>query len=125
MIKTGYASDFKKGQPRPPNSGTVILITRSSPFKFNWLAYDEWQQVLSPQSKTLDRWLHSKKTEQDWKIYLIEFESQMKASEPVAAINKLCQRVKNGETITLICFCKPGEHCHRYIIKSLIESNLK
>ena len=31
MIKTGYASDFKKNNPRPANSGTVILITRGRP----------------------------------------------------------------------------------------------
>ena len=42
MIKTGYASDFKKNNPRPANSGTVILITRGRPFP--WLDYDEWQR---------------------------------------------------------------------------------
>ena len=100
--------------------GTVILITRLRPYP--WLDYDEWQQVLSPQRKTLKRWLDSKKSE-DWKIYLSEFRPQMKESKPVAAIQKLRERVNNGETITLICFCKPFKHCHRYIIKSLIESN--
>ena len=67
MIKTGYASDFKKNTPRPANSGTVILITRGRPFP--WLDYDEWQRVLSPQKETKDRWLNSKKTEQDWKLF--------------------------------------------------------
>ena len=87
MIKTGYASDFNKKYPRPPKSGTVILITRGRPFA--WLDYDEWKQVLSPQPKTLQRWLNSKKTEQDWRTYLDDFNSQMKTSEPVAAINAL------------------------------------
>lgn len=121
MIKTGYASDFKKNNPRPPNSGTVILITRGRPFP--WLDYDEWQRVLSPQKETKDRWLTSKKTEQDWKIYLDDFNPQMKETKPVEAIERLRQRVKNGETITLLCYCKPEDHCHRNIIKSLIEVN--
>lgn len=121
MIKTGYASDFKKNNPRPANSGTVILITRGRPFP--WLDYDEWQRVLSPQKETKDRWLNSKKTEQDWKIYLDDFNPQMKEVSPVEAIERLHQRVKNGETITLLCYCKPEDHCHRNIIKSLIKSN--
>lgn len=122
MIKTGYASDFSKKHPRPPDSGTVILITRGMPF--NWLDYDEHIRVLSPQRKTLKKWRKSKGTEEDWKIYLNDFEPQMKASEPLAAMNKLSQRVKNGETITLLCYCDPKLHCHRYTIKSLIESIL-
>ncbi|MGB8449325.1 MAG: hypothetical protein WCE25_06375 [Nitrososphaeraceae archaeon] len=64
MIKTGYASDLRR---TTPDQLTVALsITRGRPFP--WLDYDEWQRVLSPQKETKDRWLSSKKTEQDWKI---------------------------------------------------------
>ena len=94
-------------------------IVRSVP----WLDYDEWQRVLSPQKETKDRWLTSKKTEHDWKIYLDDFNPQMKEAKPVEAIERLGQRVKNGETITLLCYCKPEDHCHRNIIKSLIKGN--
>jgi len=45
----------------------------------------------------------------------------MKESKAVDKIEELHQRSKNGETITLLCYCNPGEHCHRYIIKSLID----
>ena len=48
---------------------------------------------------------------------------QMKETKPVEAIERLCQRVKNGETITLLCYIRPEDHCHRNIIKSLIEGN--
>ena len=100
--------------------GTLILITRGRPYA--WLEYDEWKPVLSPQPKTLYRWKHnSKQSEDDWKIYLDEFNPQMKGKEPLAAIEALRERVKNGETITLLCYCKPFKKCHRYIIKSLIE----
>ena len=116
-------SDFNKKHRRPPDSGTVILIARyGGGGYFSWLDYDEWIQVLSPQRKTLKRWKDSKQTEEDWKIYLNDFEQEMKASKPLAVIKALRERVKNGETITLLCYCEPGKHCHRYIIKSLIES---
>ena len=45
-----------------------------------------------------------------------------KEIKAIEAIEALRQRVKKkGETITLLCYCKEGEHCHRDIIKSLIE----
>ena len=45
----------------------------------------------------------------------------MKELKSVEAIEALRRRVKKGETITLLCYCKEGEHCHRDIIKSMIE----
>ena len=78
-------------------------------------------KVTITQKETKDRWLSSKKTEKDWKIYLDDFNPQMKQTEPVEAIERLCQRVKNAERITLLCYCKPEDHCHRNIRKSLIE----
>jgi len=49
----------------------------------------------------------------------------MKGSEAVGKIEELRERSKNGEVITLLCHCRPGEHCHRYIIKSKIKSSSK
>ena len=46
----------------------------------------------------------------------------MKESKAVNKIEELRQRSKKGETITLLCYCEKGKHCHRYIIKSLIEN---
>lgn len=122
MIKTACASDFYKKKPgyvRPSDSGTVILITRGRPYP--WLDYDEWKQVLGPRYDILNRWNTGEKTERDWKRYEEKFLPQMKEIEAVSAIAALRQRVKKGETVTLLCYCKEGQHCHRYIIKSLIE----
>ena len=81
------------------------------------------QPILSPHLDTKNRWFASKKTEADWKRYEEEFFPQMKEIKAVEAIEALRQRVKKkGETITLLCYCKEGEHCHRDIIKSLIET---
>jgi uncharacterized protein YeaO (DUF488 family) len=45
----------------------------------------------------------------------------MKDLAAMEAIAELRQRSSSGETITILCDCKTGEHCHSYIIKSLIE----
>jgi uncharacterized protein YeaO (DUF488 family) len=122
LINEGYAADFNKKHPRPPDSGTVILISRDMPY--SWLDHDDWKPVLSPKSYTLEKWRKSKQTEKDWKEHRDKFNLHMKAPEAVAAVYALSERVKNGETITLLCYCKPGEHCHRYIVKDLIDSLL-
>jgi uncharacterized protein YeaO (DUF488 family) len=49
----------------------------------------------------------------------------MKGQAAREAIAELRQRSSSGETIMLLCHCKEGEHCHRYIIKSLIEDGRK
>ena len=47
----------------------------------------------------------------------------MKESMAVDKIEELRQRSKKGEIITLLCYCEKGEHCHRYIVKSMIEGS--
>ena len=123
-VKTGCSSKsgFHKKNIRPADSGTVILITRGRPYP--WVDYDEYQPILSPHLDTKNKWFASKKTEADWKRYEEEFFPQMKEIKAVEAIEALRQRVKKkGETITLLCYCKEGEHCHRDIIKSMIEEH--
>ena len=54
----------------------------------------------------------------------IRIQSADEKERPVKKIEELRQRVNNGETITLLCYCKKGQHCHRDIIKSMIEGQL-
>ena len=122
-VKTGRASKsgFHVDNTRPPDSGTVILITRGPPRK--WVDKDEYIKILSPLSHTKNRWLGSKKTEADKKRYLNEFLPKMKQAEELIAIKELRQRVKDGETITLLCYCPEEDFYHRDIIKSMIEND--
>ncbi len=85
--------------------------------------FDEWIKDLAPKEDTLNKWQDSKRTEEDWKRYTVMFYPQMKESESVDRIEELRQRSNNGETITLLCYCEKGEHCHRYIIKSMIDNS--
>jgi uncharacterized protein YeaO (DUF488 family) len=120
-VKTGRASKsgFHVDNPRPSESGTVILITRGPPRK--WVDKDEYIKILSPLSHTKNRWLASKKSEADKKRYLNDFLPKMKQAQELKVIEELRQRVKDGETITLLCYCEMGVFCHRDIITSMIE----
>jgi uncharacterized protein YeaO (DUF488 family) len=120
MIKTKYIYTQKE-----TSDGTRILIARKWPRGIRKGHFHEWYKELSPEEDTLKEWLDSKKTEVDWKKYLSKFLPQMKGSEAVAKIEELRERSKKGEIITLLCHCRPGEHCHRYIIKSKIKGSSK
>jgi len=40
------------------------------------------------------------------------------------ALSELVRRLENGEDLTLVCFEKPSEPCHRHILIELIEARL-
>ena len=118
MIKTKYIY-----ASRETSDGTRILIARKWPRGVGKGHFDQWIKELSPEEDTLKKWLDSKKTEEDWKEYLSSFLLQIKGSNAVVKIKELRERSKKGEVITLLCYCRPGEHCHRYIIKSKINGS--
>ena len=118
MIKTKYIY-----APRETSDGTRILIARKWPRGVRKAHFDEWIKELSPEDDTLKKWLDSKRTEEGWKKYLSKFLPQIKASNAAGKIEELRERSKKGEVITLLCHCRSGEHCHRYIIKSKINGS--
>lgn len=46
------------------------------------------------------------------------------SDEAQAALSELVCRLNNGEDITLVCFEKPHEPCHRHKLKEVIEARL-
>ena len=46
------------------------------------------------------------------------------SDEAQAALSELVSRLNDGEDITLVCFEKPSEPCHRHILIELIEARL-
>ncbi|HEY7777944.1 MAG TPA: DUF488 family protein [Nitrososphaeraceae archaeon] len=120
MIKTKRIYD-----PKDDSDGTRILITRKWPHGQKKDLFDEWIKDLAPKEDTLNKWEDSKRTEEDWKRYTVLFYPQMKERKSADRVEELRQRSKNGEIITLLCYCEKGEHCHRYIIKSMIDNSSK
>ena len=120
MIKTKSSYDNIDG-----SDDTRILITRIYPRFINKEYFDERMLVLSPDRDTLRKWKHSQQSEEDWKTFEEKFLPQIKDLAAMEAIAELRRKSSSGETITLLCFCKKGEHCHRYIINSLIEDGYK
>jgi uncharacterized protein YeaO (DUF488 family) len=112
MLKTKSVYD-KPGE----EDGIRILVMRlwCRPLSKEKAKIVEWKRELAPSKELLDDWNNNRI---DWamyeKRYLKEMENQSES------IKKLAERAKK-ETVTLLCKESTDEHCHRRLLKNLIE----
>jgi len=108
------------------DDGFRLLITRFRPRgvrkeRENW---DSWAKQLGP-SEALHADAYGKHGDPiSFDEYRARYLQEMELQK--ATIADLAQRVKNGETITLLCSsaCPDPNHCHRSLLKNLIEEHL-
>jgi uncharacterized protein YeaO (DUF488 family) len=122
MIKTKRWCD-----PVESDDGFRLLICRYRPRglpkkKENWTL---WWAHLGP-SKELHAAFYGK-NEQDqisWDEYRRRYLEEMK--EQADSIDVLAEKVNSGNTITLLCSsaCEDAAHCHRTLLKELIEQRM-
>jgi uncharacterized protein YeaO (DUF488 family) len=107
------------------SDGLRILIARYRPrylSKSNE-TWNEWWKELAPSKSLHKDYMKDKKI--DWTEYKKRFLMEMKSTDAQERIRKLKQLVNDGKDITLLCYCDftiVGDHCHRYIIKNLVEN---
>ena len=83
--------------------------------------WDEWDPDLGP-SRDLHAAVYGKSGAPiSWSAYRTRYLAEMKPRQP--RIAELAARVRAGETITLLCSsaCVDEEHCHRSLLRELIE----
>lgn len=62
----------------------------------------------------------------DWPEFATRFKLQLKSSEEsIAAKKELLELAKRRKNITLLCYEKEGENCHREIVKERLVSLLR
>lgn len=103
--------------------GTRILISRYRPrgLKKADETWSEWLPDLGP-SKELHAAAYGKGRDPlQWNAYRVAYLREMRGQS--SAITTLAARVKNGETITLLCSsaCVRESRCHRSLLRVLIE----
>lgn len=112
--------------PVEPEDGTRILICRYRPrgLPKSEETWSEWNSHLGP-SKELHAAAYGKKgaSPLDWTSYRASYLREMRDQKD--AIAMLAGRVKNGETITLLCSsaCEREARCHRSLLRELILKN--
>ena len=109
----------------PPGNqeGLSILVTRYRPRGLSKAneTWDLWMPYLGP-SKELHAAAYAKVgIGISWEVYRSRYRIEMKHQS--AAISELALRVKNGESICLLCSskCEREARCHRSLLKELIE----
>ncbi len=113
--------------PRKRGDGYRLLICRYRPralpkAKETW---DAWSPDLGP-SRELHADFYGKhgRTPIDWPEYRRRYLEEMQAQTEL--IDELASLVREGKTITLLCSsaCSDAAHCHRTLLKELIEQRL-
>jgi uncharacterized protein YeaO (DUF488 family) len=111
--------------PAEPADGTRILICRYRPrgLRTEDETWDEWLVNLAP-SKELHAAAYGKTgcSPLPWPQYRSRYLKEMQSQRE--AIRTLADRVRRGETITLMCSsaCERESRCHRSLLKELIEA---
>jgi uncharacterized protein YeaO (DUF488 family) len=112
--------------PVDPTDGTRILITRFRPRGLPKAeeTWTEWMTNLAPSKELLGRYNNKIGTGISWNDYRAGYLREMRAQHE--AIVALAERVRQGETITLLCSsqCVRESRCHRSLLRELIEKAL-
>lgn len=113
MIKTKCFS-----APIEKLDGTRIIVSGGYPAGYLKPSFDEHYPELAPTKKLLyDYKYHGL----SWDEYVIQFLQLMNGHRAQRRIQELAERSNAGEIITLLCFEKSDKHCHRRLVKNLIE----
>ena len=112
--------------PVEPADGHRLLVTRYRPrgLKKEDETWHAWEKELGP-SVELHAAVYGKgeRTPISWETYRQRYLKEMLGPTQRARIKALAERVKAGETITLLCStqCTRADRCHRSLLKALIE----
>ena len=106
-----------------PGDGLRLLICRYRPRGVRKAdeTWDEWDPDLGP-SRELHAAVYGKSGPPiSWTEYRTRYLKEMRKQQP--RIEALAERVRAGETVTLLCSsaCVEDAHCHRSLLRELIE----
>ena len=112
--------------PREPDDGYRLLICRYRPralpkAKETW---DAWDSSLGPSRELHAAWYGKRGPPISFDEYVQRYLAEMAVQ--TERTEELARRVEGGETITLLCSsaCTREEHCHRTLLKRLIEDRI-
>lgn len=111
--------------------GLRILATRYTIRGCPRSRYDVWMPNLAPSEPLLKDWLARRIT---WEEFSGRYKSEMFEEAPMDQVNKriknhgqkftlrLLKQLAQDRPVTLLCSCAEDEaHCHRHLLKRLIE----
>jgi uncharacterized protein YeaO (DUF488 family) len=119
IIKTKSIRDLKKD-----TDGIRLLVARY-PGRVKRTHYDIWYPALAPSEHLLRKW---KKREITWENFESEYRKEISRSANARAhldtLREISKSVTNPnpDFVTLLCFeVERNPHCHRHILKNIIN----
>lgn len=104
--------------PPSRDDGTRILVMRLYPRGIRREAIHEWRKELGTALPLIRAWKAGRIT---WPELGRKFKAQMAGDpEAQASLKELAARART-ETLTLLCGCEDEAHCHRTLLKAMIE----
>lgn len=108
--------------PPSPKDGMRILVMRLYPRGVKRDVFQEWYKELGSAPELIKEW---KSRRIGWGEFARRYEAQTAADpDAQACLDKLARRA-NKETITLLCSCEDEAHCHRSLLKTMIERRMQ
>ena len=109
--------------PIEPDDGHRLLICRYRPrgVPKSEETWDAWQPNLGPSRELHADYYGKHGPPIDWQEYKKRYRTEMRTQSPT--IRDLARRTRSGATITLLCSsaCTDPSHCHRTLLKELLE----
>lgn len=115
MIKTKSVYEPNSGE-----DGLRVLVTRYWPRGVKKGSVDEWVKGLGTPPELIKGW---KAGTIEWEDLSRGYMDYLATEAGRTALQDLDALVKSraGKTVTLLCTCKAGDKCHRYILKNVLE----
>lgn len=115
----------------PRKDGLRILAARGRGRGLPKDRYDVWMANLGPSEQLRNEFLAGKIT---WPVYSHRYRKELREGGRIDRRNKriknhgqkftlrLLQHLAKNQTVTLLCHCAEDEqHCHRHLLKTLLE----
>lgn len=113
--------------PEQAGEGLRVLITRYRPrgLPKSDETWDLWLPNLGPSRELHAAYYGKSGPPITWAEYERRYLHEMKGQ--AAAIQGLADRVRRGETVTLLCStaCRDERRCHRTLLRGLVEAAAK
>jgi len=120
---------FQAGTSRKRGEGLRIGVVRYLPRGVKKQDYarldyfDVWLPLLAP-SKELLKWVHADPAER-WPTFVERYKREMLNHTDSRQAIQLLAKLAKQTRISIGCYCSDEEHCHRSILRKLIEQEMK
>lgn len=112
-LYTSYFAKLNKG------IGIKISIARFNPKWLKPTDLDYWYKTLAPKIQLLNDYKYKGIS---WDEYTQRYMNYLAFDEESKAeLNKLKQLLNSGQDVTVYCYEKPSDNCHRHLVGSIFR----